>query len=76
MMHRCVQCDALFFKGIEIFTADLYLFASGNAGIVSSCCLHICMYPNDVPHFVYGICNEAKKLSATAWLENVIHINK
>lgn len=46
-----------FFKGLEIFTADLSL---RNAGIVSSCCLHICMDLNDVPHFVYGVCNEEK----------------
>lgn len=57
-MHSCVQYDASIFRDVEIFTA---LLATGNTGIVSSCCLQICMYTNDVFHFVYRIYNEAMK---------------
>lgn len=55
-MHKCVQYYSSIFRGVEIFTA---LLATGNTGIVSHCCLQICMYTNDVSHFVYGISNEA-----------------
>lgn len=75
-MNRCFRCDAVFFKAAEIFTADLSLLTLGNAGIISICCLHICMYPNDVPYFVYGICNEAKKNYATAWEASIMRLNK
>lgn len=64
------------FRAVKIFTADLSLLAVRRTGIVSSCCLRICMYPNDVPHFVYGIRNEAKKNYATVSDESITHINK
>lgn len=51
----CVEYDAFFpflsFLVVEIFTDDLSFLASGNTAVVSSYCLHICMEPNDVPHF-------------------------